>query len=74
MINKILFGVVTVLLYLYLLRSERAHGVAAGCINLGKINEADVARGYVSGCPHNGDVARRHVSTVGASPMPLGME
>ena len=37
MINKILFGVVPVLLYLYLLRSERSHGVAAGCINLGKI-------------------------------------
>ena len=37
MINKILFGVVPVLLYLYLLRSERSHGVAAACINLGKI-------------------------------------
>ena len=38
MINKILFGVIpAILLYFYILRSERSHGVAAACINLGKI-------------------------------------
>jgi hypothetical protein len=36
--------------------------------------ERDLRRGAINSCPHNGNVARRYVSALGASPMPKGME
>jgi hypothetical protein len=36
--------------------------------------ERDLRKGAINSCPHNGNVARRYVSALGASPMPSGME
>ena len=36
--------------------------------------ERDLRKGAINSCPHNGNVARRYVSALGASPMPKGME
>ena len=39
-----------------------------------RVLEKDLLRGRINSCPHNGNVARRYVSALGASPMPKGME
>ena len=41
--------------------------------SLAELNN-DILQGRVSSCYHNGNVARRYVSALGASPMPKGME